>query len=217
MEDLLSGLHWHKLLRWQHQVACQIGVRTAPKPTLPLRICRGDPILTGECILRAGLTAQLCLLHLLQDHDIYHKRLTGEGVPIDEGTKAKMIGPETNLDLMHTEEDATNTTAKCGSCYGAQARDEDCCNNCEEVGPAAAASTCGCAQPCLSWPGQSSICHGPGSLLCPFLGTQEPAPSNLLQYARLTQSCKLACSQCLMPPQPPPCTCAGVSSPCSQL
>eukprot|EP00891_Asterochloris_glomerata_P002898 jgi/Astpho2/2898/e_gw1.00050.129.1_t len=71
--------------------------------------------------------------HLDLDHDIYHKRLTGEGVPIDEGSKAKMIGPETNLDLMHTENDATNTTVKCGSCYGAQARDEECCNNCEEV------------------------------------------------------------------------------------
>ena len=98
-------------------------------------------MLTGLSLL----TAQLCLL---QDHDIYHKRLTGEGVPIDEGTKAKMIGPETNLDLMHTEGDATNTTVKCGSCYGAQARDEDCCNNCEEVGPAAAASACGGAQLC---------------------------------------------------------------------
>ena len=127
------------------------------KPRPLLCICRDNGILTGSCISVAGLTAQLCLL---QDHDIYHKRLTGEGVPIDEGSKAKMIGPETNLDLMHTENDATNTTVKCGSCYGAQARDEECCNNCEEVGPDAAASPCGCAQPCLSWPGQVSICPG---------------------------------------------------------
>ena len=70
------------------------------------------------------------ILILLQDHDVYKKRLQADGTPIDEGIK-HTIGPE-NLDLMSKDKVDENGTA-CGSCYGAQTPTQPCCNTCDEV------------------------------------------------------------------------------------
>ena len=70
--------------------------------------------------------------NLLQDHDVYKKRLQADGTPIDEGIK-HTIGPE-NLDLMSKDNVDENGTA-CGSCYGAQTATQPCCNTCDEVRP----------------------------------------------------------------------------------
>ena len=73
---------------------------------------------------------QRIILNLLQDHDVYKKRLQADGTPIDEGVK-HTIGPE-NLDLMSKDNVDENGTA-CGSCYGAQTATQPCCNTCDEV------------------------------------------------------------------------------------
>ncbi len=67
---------------------------------------------------------------MLQDHDVYKKRLQADGTPIDEGIK-HTIGPE-NIDLMSKENSDENGTV-CGSCYGAQTPTQPCCNTCDEV------------------------------------------------------------------------------------
>ena len=38
------------------------------------------------------------------------------------------VGPEKNKDLLHGGNDTY-----CGSCYGAGASEEECCNTCDEV------------------------------------------------------------------------------------
>ena len=73
------------------------------------------------------IASAACLL--VQDHDVYKKRLQPDGTPIDEGTKHS-IGPE-NIDLMSKETDENGTA--CGSCYGAEVATQKCCNTCDEV------------------------------------------------------------------------------------
>ncbi|KAK9808956.1 hypothetical protein WJX72_006989 [[Myrmecia] bisecta] len=68
-------------------------------------------------------------LHLDVDHDIYKRRLTSAGVPIDEGDKHK-IGPEDNLLV---PKGANETEPECGSCYGAETAEVPCCNDCDAV------------------------------------------------------------------------------------
>ncbi len=62
-----------------------------------------------------------------QDHDIYTKRLSSSGSPIDEGQQKK-VGP-TGPEKVAREVNGT----ECGSCYGAERGPEDCCNTCAEV------------------------------------------------------------------------------------
>jgi hypothetical protein len=68
----------------------------------------------------------------LQDHDIYKRRLSRTGQPLDAGEKHE-VGPK------KAPPPATNETVVCGSCYGA-GDDGECCNSCEEV----------CLSACLS-------------------------------------------------------------------
>ncbi|GAB4814044.1 hypothetical protein N2152v2_001090 [Parachlorella kessleri] len=65
--------------------------------------------------------------HLEVDHDIYTKRLSSSGSPIDEGQQKK-VGP-TGPEKAAREVNGT----ECGSCYGAERGPEDCCNTCAEV------------------------------------------------------------------------------------
>ena len=61
---------------------------------------------------------------------MYKKRLRADGTPIDEGTKHD-IGPE-NIDEASNVMKTENGTL-CGSCYGAQTANQQCCNTCDEV------------------------------------------------------------------------------------
>mmetsp|Transcript_3523 Transcript_3523/g.10231 ORF Transcript_3523/g.10231 Transcript_3523/m.10231 type:complete len:389 (+) Transcript_3523:375-1541(+) len=65
-------------------------------------------------------------LELDVDHDITKRRLSSSGVPLDDGEKHEM-GPKTDNSTMHT-----NGTV-CGDCYGAQEREGQCCNTCNDV------------------------------------------------------------------------------------
>lgn len=48
--------------------------------------------------------------------------------PLSAAVLSGQVGPEKNKDLQHGGNDTY-----CGSCYGAGASDEECCNTCDEV------------------------------------------------------------------------------------
>ena len=62
----------------------------------------------------------------MQDHDIFKKRLGADGKPINHIGDKHKVGPEIR------DPDA-NETLGCGSCYGAQSPEQECCNTCDEV------------------------------------------------------------------------------------
>ena len=66
---------------------------------------------------------------------MYKRRLTAEGNPIDEGEKHD-VGPETQDHPLVSKhgKDLENGTY-CGSCYGSEDEEGDCCNTCDEVRP----------------------------------------------------------------------------------
>ncbi|KAK9867486.1 hypothetical protein WJX84_005721 [Apatococcus fuscideae] len=61
-----------------------------------------------------------------QDHDIFKKRLGPDGKPINHIGDKHKVGPEIR------DPDA-NETVGCGSCYGAQSPEQECCHTCDEV------------------------------------------------------------------------------------
>ncbi|KAK9834138.1 hypothetical protein WJX81_001409 [Elliptochloris bilobata] len=67
-------------------------------------------------------------MHLDVDHDVYKRRLDKDGKIIPDSVTKHEVGPEKNKDLLHGGNDTY-----CGSCYGAGASDEECCNTCDEV------------------------------------------------------------------------------------
>lgn len=67
-------------------------------------------------------------LELDVDHDIFRKRLSGDGTPLDDGEKHE-VGSKQALEPPA----AGNGTVYCGSCYGAQQDEHQCCNTCDEV------------------------------------------------------------------------------------
>ncbi|KAG2483070.1 hypothetical protein HYH03_018053 [Edaphochlamys debaryana] len=70
-------------------------------------------------------------LHLDLDHDVYKQRLSPSGSPVKEAEKHNV--EETKKKAM-AEATADNSTAPvCGSCYGAEEKQGDCCNTCDEV------------------------------------------------------------------------------------
>ncbi|PNH02779.1 Endoplasmic reticulum-Golgi intermediate compartment protein 3 [Tetrabaena socialis] len=84
-------------------------------------------------------------LHLDLDHDVYKQRLAANGSPVKEvekhnvdATKTKMpAGNGTAGVAAGVAGDAANDTqvavSGCGSCYGAEDQQGDCCNTCDEV------------------------------------------------------------------------------------
>lgn len=59
-------------------------------------------------------------------HDVYKKRLDKNGNPISTAVQEKKLGgPQIDSPKNGTEE--------CGSCYGAEEKEGDCCNTCDEV------------------------------------------------------------------------------------
>lgn len=70
--------------------------------------------------------------HLDVRHDITKRRIDAHGNIIE--TRADNIGaPKIEQPLQRHGGRLDHNETYCGSCYGAEVADEDCCNNCEEV------------------------------------------------------------------------------------
>ncbi|KAL9245162.1 hypothetical protein vseg_018842 [Gypsophila vaccaria] len=70
--------------------------------------------------------------HLDVRHDIIKKRLDSHGNVIE--TRPDGIGaPKIEKPLQRHGGRLEHNETYCGSCYGAEEKDDDCCNNCEEV------------------------------------------------------------------------------------
>eukprot|EP00252_Welwitschia_mirabilis_P013401 TRINITY_DN2948_c0_g3_i1.p1 TRINITY_DN2948_c0_g3~~TRINITY_DN2948_c0_g3_i1.p1 ORF type:complete len:386 (-),score=74.49 TRINITY_DN2948_c0_g3_i1:443-1600(-) len=70
--------------------------------------------------------------HLDVKHDIFKKRLDQHGNVIE--TRNDVIGaPKIEKPLQRHGGRLEANETYCGSCYGAEASDDDCCNSCEEV------------------------------------------------------------------------------------
>ncbi|GIM11658.1 hypothetical protein Vretimale_15170 [Volvox reticuliferus] len=71
-------------------------------------------------------------LHLdLVDHDVYKQRLSANGSPVKEVEKHNVDATKKAAPV-NGSENAT-AVATCGSCYGAEDKQGDCCNTCDEV------------------------------------------------------------------------------------
>ncbi|XP_050123922.1 uncharacterized protein LOC126601275 isoform X2 [Malus sylvestris] len=70
--------------------------------------------------------------HLDVKHDIVKKRLDSHGNVIE--SRPDVIGaPKIDKPLQRHGGRLEHNETYCGSCYGAEAADEDCCNSCEDV------------------------------------------------------------------------------------
>jgi hypothetical protein len=65
---------------------------------------------------------------LLQDHDVYKRRLDSRGLVIENTVEQHKVGPETDEKLKHEK-----GADYCGSCYGAHSNETHCCQTCDEV------------------------------------------------------------------------------------
>ncbi|EFJ50127.1 hypothetical protein VOLCADRAFT_80399 [Volvox carteri f. nagariensis] len=70
-------------------------------------------------------------LHLDLDHDVYKQRLSANGSPVKEVEKHNVEATKKVVPVNGTEN--STATPVCGSCYGAEDRQGDCCNTCDEV------------------------------------------------------------------------------------
>ncbi|KAH7524422.1 hypothetical protein FEM48_Zijuj06G0117500 [Ziziphus jujuba var. spinosa] len=70
--------------------------------------------------------------HLDVRHDIFKKRLDSHGNVI-EARQDGIGAPKIEKPLQRHGGRLEHNETYCGSCYGAEASDEECCNNCEEV------------------------------------------------------------------------------------
>ncbi|KAK9748973.1 hypothetical protein RND81_02G093900 [Saponaria officinalis] len=70
--------------------------------------------------------------HLDVRHDIIKKRLDSHG-NIIETRQDGLGGPKIEKPLQRHGGRLEHNETYCGSCYGAEEKDDDCCNNCEEV------------------------------------------------------------------------------------
>ena len=78
--------------------------------------------------------------HLHIEHNIYKRRLTLDGHPIEEAKKEEIQSSTTAKKLNETAEQKSseqkpkeNEPPVCGSCYGAGHNDTHCCNTCQDV------------------------------------------------------------------------------------
>ncbi|XP_041976011.1 endoplasmic reticulum-Golgi intermediate compartment protein 3 isoform X2 [Aricia agestis] len=67
--------------------------------------------------------------HLQIEHNIQKRRLSLDGVPIEEPKKTEILSSSTVK--QNTSEERNKIT--CGSCYGAALNESQCCNTCEDV------------------------------------------------------------------------------------
>ncbi|PSC71879.1 Endoplasmic reticulum-Golgi intermediate compartment 3 [Micractinium conductrix] len=65
------------------------------------------------------------------DHDVYKRRLAADGTPLDDGIKHE-VGPSQRPQPGNGSA-AVGDPNYCGSCYGSQSREGQCCNTCAEV------------------------------------------------------------------------------------
>eukprot|EP00850_Spirogloea_muscicola_P019075 SM000183S03969 [mRNA] locus=s183:45572:48813:- [translate_table: standard] len=71
--------------------------------------------------------------HLDVVHNIFKRRLSEDGKPIDVGIKGG-IGKHEVTKLKHKDgREVGHNETHCGSCYGAEENPDDCCNTCDEV------------------------------------------------------------------------------------
>ncbi len=66
-------------------------------------------------------------MHLDVAVDVYKQRLSAAGTPLKEAEKH-------DVQATKKSNDTALAVPKCGSCYGAEAAEGQCCNTCEEVG-----------------------------------------------------------------------------------
>jgi endoplasmic reticulum-Golgi intermediate compartment protein 3 len=76
--------------------------------------------------------------HLHIDHNIYKRRINLNGIPIEEAKKEDIqtsTSKKSNVTTDTSKELKTDVAPKniCGSCYGAQTNDSQCCNTCQDV------------------------------------------------------------------------------------
>lgn len=73
--------------------------------------------------------------HLHIEHNIYKRKLSLDGRPIEEAKKEEIQTSTTKKNETVPEEKKPEENAKpiCGSCYGAQFNETHCCNNCQDV------------------------------------------------------------------------------------
>lgn len=79
--------------------------------------------------------------HLHIEHNIYKRRLNLDGHPIEDAKKEEIQSSTTTKKLNETVSETVVEVEKpkedekplCGSCYGAQKNDSQCCNTCQEV------------------------------------------------------------------------------------
>lgn len=74
--------------------------------------------------------------HLDVVHNLFKRRLSAGGAPVDAEARRDEVGPHKH-DALKRRDKFGNEVPKnetfCGSCYGAEEDDHECCNNCEEV------------------------------------------------------------------------------------
>lgn len=71
--------------------------------------------------------------HLDVKHDIFKKRLDSTGKAVEPPKQENIGGPQIQEPLQWHGGRLEHNETYCGSCFGAQQSDEDCCNSCEEV------------------------------------------------------------------------------------
>lgn len=73
--------------------------------------------------------------HLHIEHNIYKRRLTLDGHPIEEPRKEEIQSSTTAKRLNETVESKSKeyVPPACGSCYGANHNETHCCNTCQDV------------------------------------------------------------------------------------
>ena len=68
-----------------------------------------------------------------QDHDVYKQRLSGNGSPVKEAEKHNVDATKKKAPENVTTAENATAVPTCGSCYGAEDKQGDCCNTCDEV------------------------------------------------------------------------------------
>ncbi|XP_050727756.1 endoplasmic reticulum-Golgi intermediate compartment protein 3-like [Eriocheir sinensis] len=75
--------------------------------------------------------------HINIHHNIYKRKLDMDGRPIDDPERQEHIGHGTKESDaaagQGNQTKALSDSPKCGSCYGANTKEDQCCNTCEEV------------------------------------------------------------------------------------
>lgn len=71
--------------------------------------------------------------HLDVKHNIYKKRLDPTGKVVEPPKQENLGGPQIEKPLQRHGGRLQHNETYCGSCFGAEQSDDDCCNSCEEV------------------------------------------------------------------------------------